>query len=135
MIWRWIVGTVLVVVAVVYAIDPGLFGADERPADLYEAIERRVKLGGVVALGFFVVHGGWRAPWHRIAAAVVGWFAAGYLLVRVIGIGLEGHEQGQWIFVAIEVAMMVACAWWVRRVDAGMAEGIDTPAAPPSPDR
>lgn len=101
-----ILGGLLAIAALVLAFAPTLV-SDPGPApDLFEATERHVRWGLLVGVGAFLVVRTKLRPFWITVLWLVFWLSAGYLVARLIGIGLEGAGSVmQWVWAAVELAI------------------------------
>lgn len=111
-----IAGAIAIVVGLVLAWAPTLV-SDPGPApDLFEAIERHTRWGGLIALGLMLNARTQLKPYRVTAAHAVLWLSTGYLVARGIGLALEGvGNRMQWLWFGIEVALIVGAAAYLRR--------------------
>ncbi len=120
-----ILGIVFSGVGVVAAIFPDWFGfltgGPEPPADVYEAIERRVRGGMVfgVGLAFFAVTE--LRPWSTSIPTAIIYFMAGALAARLLGLLVDGVVPKQWLWVAVEAIVMALAAIWLWRSNGAAA--------------
>jgi len=105
-----VVGGLVLVFVPVLVSDPG-------PAkDLFATIERRVRWGGLIGVGAFLVARSGLGPWRTTLLSFVFWIAGGYLLARFVGLALDGVGSGrQWMWVGVEVAIMVVAGFFLWR--------------------
>ncbi len=114
-----IFGIVLAVVGVIAAVFPSWFGpltgGPEPAADVFEAVERRVRGGMVlgVGLGFIAVTA--LRPWSTSIPTVVFYFMTGALAARLLGLLVDGIVPKQWLLVAVEAVVMGLAAIWLWR--------------------
>jgi cell division protein FtsW (lipid II flippase) len=114
-----ILGALLVPTGFVLVFAPTLV-SDPGPApDVFEAVERHVRWGALIALGAFLIARTRMKPWTLTFAHAVLWVCAGYLVARLIGILLESANDGrQWMWVGVEAvlaALSGAYVWRKRR--------------------
>lgn len=118
-----VVGILLAAVATLMVAFPGWFGpltgGSEPAADTFEAIERRVRGGMVLGVGLILVARTELRPWSVTIASVLFYFMLGALVARIFGLIVEGIDQRQWLYVAIETGVMTAAALWLWRSGAG----------------
>jgi len=115
-----IAGVLLVLVGLVLVVAPTLV-SDPGPApDTFEAVERHVRWGALIAVGALLVARTRLRPWLLTLAHVVLWVSVGYLVARLIGIALVGaNDARQWMWVAVEAVLAaIAGAYVWRRRDA-----------------
>ncbi len=115
-----ILGLVLAVVGVIFAVFPGWFGplagGPEPPADIFEGIERRVRGGMVlgVGLGFIAVTA--LRPWSTSIPTAIFYFMTGALAARLFGLLVDGTVPKQWLLVGVEALAMTLAAFWLWRL-------------------
>ena len=114
-----VVGAVVAGLGVVMAAFPGWFGgltdSAEPPADTFAAIERRVRGGMVLGVGLVLLARTELRPWSTTLASVVFYFVLGALLMRVLGLVIDGHDGRQWLWVAGEALVLALAAVWLWR--------------------
>ena len=112
-----ILGIVLAIVGVVASAFPSWFGpltgGPEAPADVYEAIERRVRGGMVLGLGLMFIGIPSLRPWSASIPLVILYFMTGALAARLLGLIVDGAVPKQWLLVAIETGAMTLVALWL----------------------
>lgn len=114
-----IFGIVLAVLGIVAAVFPHWFGpltgGPEPPADLYEAVERRVRGGMVLGagLGFLTITA--LRPWSVSIPSAIFCFMTGALAARLFGMWVDGAVPKQWLLVGVEAVFMAAAAFWLWR--------------------
>lgn len=115
-----ILGIVLMILGAVASVCPAWFepltGGPEPPADVHEAIERRVRGGMVLGLGLMCVGITALRPWSTSIPLVIFYFMTGALAARIFGLIVDGMVQKQWLLVAVEVIAMAAAALWLWRM-------------------
>ncbi|MBT8465383.1 MAG: DUF4345 family protein [Deltaproteobacteria bacterium] len=114
-----IFGIVLAVVGVIVAVFPSWFGpltgGPEPPADVFEAIERRVRGGMVLGVGLAFISVTALRPWSTSIPLVIFYFMTGALAMRLLGLILDGTVPKQWLLVAVEAVVMAVAAFWLWR--------------------
>ena len=112
-----ILGIFFAGVGLVAAIFPDWFGfltgGPEPPADIYEAIERRIRGGmalgvGLVCFAITSLH-----PWSTSIPTAIFYFMAGALASRLLGLLVDGVVPKQWLWVAVEAVVMALAATWL----------------------
>ena len=115
-----IVGIALSVLGVVAAVFPDWFGpltgGPEPPADVFEAVERRVRGGMVLGVGLCFIAIPALRPWSVSLPTAIFYFMAGALAARLLGLLVDGAVPKQWLLVAVEAGVMTAAALWLWRV-------------------
>lgn len=114
-----IFGIVLAVLGIAASMFPHWFGpltgGPEPPADVFEAVERRVRGGMLLGVGLCFVAVTALRPWSSSIAAVVFYFITGALAARVLGLVVDGAVPKQWMWVALEAVLMAVAAFWLWR--------------------
>jgi len=114
-----IFGIVLAVIGVVAAVFPNWFGpltgGPEPPADLFEAVERRVRGGMLLGVGLCFIAIAALRPWSTSIPTAIFYFMAGALAVRLLGMIVDGAVPKQWALVAVEAVVMALAALWLWR--------------------
>lgn len=123
MIWTQLAGIALALVGVVMSVFPDWFGpltrSIEPGAELFDVIERRIRGGMVLGLGLLFVARTQLRPWGDSIASLVVYVVLGALLARVFGLMVDGTEGRQWLYVAIEGAILAVAAAWLWRSGSG----------------
>ena len=92
-----IVGIALAVVGLAASVFPAWFGPlthwPEPPADVFEAIERRVRGGMLLGVGWALIAIPALRPWSISIPSAILYFATGALVARFIGLLAEGNVQ------------------------------------------
>ncbi|NNE71146.1 MAG: hypothetical protein HKN29_12390 [Rhodothermales bacterium] len=114
-----IIGIALVVLGALAAVFPQWFGpltgGPEAPADLFEAVERRVRGGMVLGVGLCFVAIPALRPWAVSIPTALFYFMAGALAARLFGMLVDGAVPKQWLLVAVEAGVMAIAAVWLWR--------------------
>ncbi len=114
-----IFGAVLVLVGTVAAAFPDWFGpltgGPEPPADVFEAIERRVRGGMVLGVGLAFIAVTALRPWSTSIPSAIFYFMTGALAARLLGMIVDGTVPKQWLLVAVEAVVMALAAVWLWR--------------------
>ena len=112
-----LVGAVLSVLGVAAAVFPDGFGPLVAPpsADVYEAVERRIRGGMVLGVGlcFFAIPA--LRPWSVSLPTALVYVVAGALAARFYGLLVDGAVPKQWLWVAVEAVILAAAAVWLWR--------------------
>lgn len=114
-----IFGLVLAVLGLAASIFPSWFAsltqAAEPTADVYEAVERRVRGGMVLGVGLAFVAIPSLRPWSTSIPTAIFYFMTGALLARLLGLVVDGILPRQWMLVAVECGFMTLAALWLWR--------------------
>ncbi|MCR9163470.1 MAG: hypothetical protein ACE37F_19880 [Nannocystaceae bacterium] len=114
-----IFGIVVALLGVVASVFPSWFepltGGPAPPADVYAAIERRVRGGMVLGLGLMFVGIPALRPWSTSIPLVIFYFMTGALAARLLGLMVDGTVPKQWLWVAVEAGAMTLVALWLWR--------------------
>ncbi|MEM9997758.1 MAG: DUF4345 family protein [Bacteroidota bacterium] len=114
-----IVGIALAVLGLLAAVFPHWFGpltgGSGPPADLFEAVERRIRGGMVLGVGlcFFAIPA--LRPWSTSIPTALFYLMAGALAARLLGLLVDGVTAKQWLLVAVEAVVMAVAAFWLWR--------------------
>lgn len=114
-----IVGIALVVLGAIAAVFPSWFGpltgGPVPPADLFEAVERRVRGGMVLGVGLCFLVIPVLRPWSVSIPTALFYLMAGALAARLFGMMVDGAVPKQWLLVAVEAGVMAVAAIWLWR--------------------
>ncbi|MEL6616316.1 MAG: DUF4345 family protein [Bacteroidota bacterium] len=114
-----LIGIALAGIGVVAAVFPQWFGpltgGPGPPADLFEAVERRIRGGMLLGVGLCVLAIPALRPWSVSLPTALFYFMVGALAARLFGLMVDGAVPKQWLLVAIEAAVMAAAALWLWR--------------------
>lgn len=112
-----ILGIVVAILGVVASAFPTWFepltGGADPPADVYAAIERRVRGGMVLGLGLMFLGITTLRPWSVSVPLVIFYFMTGALAARLLGLIVDGTVPKQWLLVAVEAGVMTLVALWL----------------------
>ena len=94
-----ILGVVVALLGIVAAVFPTWFepltGGPQPPADVYEAIERRVRGGMALGLGLMFMGIPALRPWSVSIPLVIFYFMLGALAARMLGLMVDGTVPRQ----------------------------------------
>ena len=114
-----ILGIVISALGVVAAVFPTWFGpltgGPEPPADVFEAVERRVRGGMLLGVGLCLVAIASLRPWSTSVPTAIFFFMAGALAARLLGMLVDGIDPKQWLLVGVEAVAMAVTALWLWR--------------------
>jgi len=111
-----IIGLALIVIGVTLVSNPELLSNKPVPADTFEAIERRIWWGLFIGIGTLLLFRHQLKPWLATLAAACVSIVFGLLMARLLGIMLDGSVAKQWLYVGIEVVILVPLVWWYLKV-------------------
>lgn len=112
------IGVVCLLLGLVLAANPELVSSQPIPSDTFRAVERRIWWGLLIGVGLLLQFHHQLRPWVATFAATCSTLIFGLLVARFIGIALDGSVLKQWLYVALEAALVVPLAWWYWRVRA-----------------
>ena len=114
-----LVGIVLGVLGVLAAVFPTWFGpltgGPEPPADVFEAVERRVRGGMLLGVGLCFIAITALRPWSVSIPTALFYLMAGALAARLLGLLVDGVVPKQWLLVAVETVVRTIAALWLWR--------------------
>jgi hypothetical protein len=112
-----VLGVALVLLGAVATCFPQWFSpltrAAEPTADLFEAVERRVRAGMVLGAGLMLLGVPALRPWSVSVPTAVVYVVAGALAARIFGLLVDGVAPKQWLLVVLECVLMAAAAGWL----------------------
>jgi len=112
-----IFGIILAVLGIVAAVFPTWFGpltgGPEPPADVFEAVERRVRGGMLLGVGLCFIAIPALRPWSTSIPTAIFYFMTGALAARLLGLLVDGVVPKQWLLVAVEAIVMALAALWL----------------------
>ena len=113
----YLIGIALSVLGALAAVLPDWFGplTGGPPADLFEAVERRVRGGMVLGVGLCFLAIPALRPWSVSIPTALFYFMAGALAARLLGLLVDGAVPRQWLMVAVEAGVMTLAAVWLWR--------------------
>jgi len=110
---------VLAALGVLAAVFPSWFGpltgATEPTADIFEAVERRVRGGMVLGVGLAFIAVPALRPWSTSVPSAIFYFMTGALAARLLGLVVDGTVPKQWLLVGVEAVVMAVAAFWLWR--------------------
>ena len=120
-----IFGIVLAVLGVVAAVFPSWFGpltgGPAPPAEVFEAVERRVRGGMLLGVGLCFIAITGLHPWSTSIPTAIFYFMTGALTARLLGLIIDGAVPKQWLLVAVEAVVMALAAFWLWRSSGSVA--------------
>ncbi len=109
-------GIALIIIGITLVWNPELVSNKTIPDDTFNAIERRIWWGLFIGFGTLLLFHHQLFPWLPTFLATCSALLFGLLIARLIGITFDGSVVKQWIYVAIEVAILLPLVWWYLRV-------------------
>lgn len=109
-------GIALIAIGITLVWNPELVSHKPIPSDTFQATERRIWWGLLIGFGALLLFHHQLRPWMPTLAATGSALMFGLLVARLIGIALDGPVLKQWIYVGIEVVLLVPLVWWYWRV-------------------
>ncbi len=111
-----ILGGLLVLVGLVFMIEPTLVHDPGPAIDTFAAIERSILWGGLMGVVGLLIARTQLKPWAITFASLVFWLTTGFLLARGVGLVLDGADsQKQWMWVGVEVVVIIGAAAYLWR--------------------
>ena len=107
-----LVGGVLIVVGIMLVSNPELVTSKPIPENTFKAIERRIWWGLIIGAGCLLLFHHQLRPWLLTLAATLSSAVFGLLVARLIGIMLDGSVAKQWLYVGVEVVILVPLIFW-----------------------
>ncbi|PSW16059.1 hypothetical protein C9J01_03355 [Photobacterium rosenbergii] len=108
-------GILLIIIGLVLVANPELLSNKPIPDDTFQAIERRIWWGLLIGFGSLLLFHHQLQPWMTTIAATSASLVFGLLIARLIGIMLDGSVAKQWLYVGIEVILLIPLVWWYLR--------------------
>ena len=110
-----VLGLLFVAVGLVLVSNPELVSNAPVPEDTFEAVERRIWWGLIVGFGLLLLFHAEVQPWQRTLVATGTALVLGLLVARLVGIALDGSVAKQWVYVGIELAILLPLLWLYLR--------------------
>ncbi len=114
-----ILGLILSGLGIVMSVFPRWFGilsgGTEPAVDTFQSIERRMRGGMLLGVGLVFIARTSLRPWSTLVPTVAVYFVTGALVVRLMGLVLDGHDARQWMWVAGEALVVLLAAVWLWR--------------------
>lgn len=114
-IFLQIMGSILLLAGFVFTYSPELVSHKPIPEDTFRAIERRVWWGLLIGLGILFMFHHQIKPYLFTAAALGMTLTLGILVSRLMGIALDGSVPRQWMWVAVELVMVIGFGVWYAK--------------------
>ncbi len=111
-----LIGVALIVVGVVLVSNPELVSNKPIPTDTFEAVERRIWWGLLIGAGVLLLFHHQLRPWLVTLAATLSAAVFGLLVARFIGIMLDGSVPKQWLWVGVEIAILLPLVFWYLHI-------------------
>ena len=107
-----VAGIIILLVGVFLTYNPELLSSKPIPEDTFRAIERRVRWGFLIGLGMLLMFHHQVKPYLLTVAALGTTLTLGALISRVLGIVLDGSAPRQWMWVVVELIMVIGFGFW-----------------------
>ena len=111
-----VLGAALVLAGVTLAINPEMVGPLPPTETLFDAVEQRAKWGWPIVVGIALLMYVHYRPWSLVAATLCVAIPLGYLVSRLIGIIMLGADSKQWLWLAIEVVLVIGFFVWYQKL-------------------
>ena len=111
-IFLQVAGFTLLLSGIILTYNPELVSSKPIPEGTFQAVERRVRWGFLIGLGMLLIFHHQVNPYLLTAAALGMTLTLGALISRVIGIVLDGLAPRQWMWVVVELAMVIGFGFW-----------------------
>jgi len=111
-----LIGGAIIIAGIALVSNPELVSNKPVPDDTFEAIERRIWWGLIIGFGLLLLFHHQLQPWTTTLAATSSSLLFGLLVARLIGIMLDGSVAKQWLYVGIEIVILVPLVWWYLSV-------------------
>ena len=110
-----IIGFLVLLAGFVLTYNPELVSNKPIPEDTFRAIERRVWWGLLIGFGLLLMFHHQFKPYLFTLAATVMTLTLGVLISRMMGIALDGSVPKQWMWVAVEIVMVLVFGIWYAK--------------------
>jgi len=109
-----LIGLIVIAMGLVITINPEWITQKSVPENTFDAVERRIWWGLIIGLGCLLMFHHTLMPWQATVAATLASLLFGLLIARLIGICLDGSVTKQWLYVFIEILMLLPLIWWYK---------------------
>lgn len=110
-----IVGVVILLLGVILSYNPELVSNKPIPEDAFQAVERRVRWGFLMGAGMLLIFHHQITPYFFTVAALGMTLTLGALISRVMGIFLDGSVPRHWMWIAVELVMVIGFGIWYAK--------------------
>ncbi|QHJ10702.1 hypothetical protein FX988_00922 [Paraglaciecola mesophila] len=110
-----VVGFIILFLGGVLSYNPELVSSKPIPVDTFQAVERRVRWGFLMGTGMLLIFHHQITPYFFTVAALGMTLTLGALISRVMGIVLDGSVLRHWMWVAIELIMVIGFGIWYAK--------------------
>jgi len=114
-IFLQVAGFFILLLGIILSYYPELFSSKPIPEDTFRAIERRVRWGFLMGIGMLLIFHHQITPVLFTVAALGMTLTLGALIARVIGIALDGSVPRQWMWVLVELVMVIGFGVWYAK--------------------
>lgn len=111
-----VVGFFILLLGAILSYNPELVSNKPIPQDPFQAVERRVRWGFLMGVGMLLIFHHQVTPFLFTLAGLGMTLTLGALIARVIGIVLDGSVPRHWIWVLVEIVMIIGFGvWYVKQ--------------------
>ena len=114
-IYLQIAGCILLLSGVILTYNPELVSSKPIPEDTFQAVERRIRWGFLIGFGMLLIIHHQVNPYLFTVAALGMTLTLGALISRVMGIVLDGSVPRQWMWVLVELVMVIGFGIWYAK--------------------
>ncbi|MEE1673075.1 hypothetical protein SNR37_002488 [Agarivorans aestuarii] len=108
-------GGILLILGAILSYNPELVSSKPIPDDTFGAVERRVRWGFLMGFGMLLIFHHQLTPLLFTLAALGMTLTLGALIARVMGIALDGSVPRQWMWVIVELIMVIGFGIWYAK--------------------
>ncbi|WP_394245657.1 hypothetical protein [Vibrio astriarenae] len=110
-----VVGFIILLLGGILSYNPELVSNKPIPEDTFQAVERRVRWGFVMGIGMLLMFHHQITPYLLTAAALGMTLTLGALVARVMEIFLDGSVARHWMWVAVELVVIIGFGFWYAK--------------------
>lgn len=110
-----VVGVIILLLGAILSYNPELVSNKPIPEDAFQAVERRVRWGFLMGVGMLLIFHHQITPYLFTVAALGMTLTLGALISRVMGIFLDGSVPRHWMWVAVELVMVIGFGIWYAK--------------------
>ncbi|PWQ96922.1 DUF4345 family protein [Leucothrix pacifica] len=113
-IFLQVAGFIILLLGFVLTYNPELVSSKPIPEDTFQAVERRVRWGFLIGFGVLLMFHHQVKPYWFVAALGMT-LTLGAMISRVMGIALDGSVPRQWMWVVVELVMVIGFGIWYAK--------------------